>query len=947
MFSKLADTIMKHSKAIVALWIVVLIVAVPFALKSNDVLEYDMSEMSGSSTESSEGSEIIDEYFGDTSVDLSDILVIAYNSSSELEDANNVYSTFKELVETEYADSSLEEGTKITVSNYGTYSKTDASTAGVMLIALSNNVGIDFDMVHETGNIRDMVDQAKETVGADLTTYVTGNDAISYDTEESSMDDVKKVDPLSVALIFILLGLFFYALVTAVLPPAVVGMAYGIAMCLLYVLGTFLDIYYITSTLMLVVMLGAGCDYAIFIITRYRDECKKGKSHEDALREAIMWGGESVFTSGISVMIGFAALALCSFSLVQTMGIGLAMGILVALIAALTFVPSLINLAHDKIFWPSNIKKYQETDALLAKGNSRGLYRHLCSFSKRYFSWLSRNTYKHAKAITAVLILVAVPSIYVYENTEDSSDMISIMPDSESVDGLNLIMTQTDGGTIMPTYVVLELNESVATVDSFDYNGTTLNYVIWNDTGPDTSTMTGVVPTIMSISSQIESEYSDIVGSCIGLNSWYVIYYQTALALGTTDAATVNTYIYNNLLPSAVQSGIGTLLTQLSYVSTDSTDWTVTPDTAITALNGLTVANIIDGVLNVSTGVLSSDGAHVDMMIITSEKPMSDNTMDFIDDLRADLHDGDDSWDSLYSSYWSASYVTGTSAVIGDIGDEVEDQFSMIRVVVMILLIFLLFFILGSYLTPIRAILTIILSVIFTVSVTRLVFSDLLDTPVLFLVPVVLFVVLLGLGMDYEIFLTTKIRENKIKGMSNDMAINMALREAGPVISLCALLMGGTFLTLLTANSSMLQEFGFALGVGILIDGLLMVSYVSPALMHLMGNWSWKGPRFLTAKHGINPDGSSATAPSAEESTQALKDFRKQAYAELAAKQKEADDLRAEVKHLEDQDRIGRLDAEGKELLRQKREEYKQAKKEAKAFKKETAKKESDFLGMD
>lgn len=95
--------------------------------------------------------------------------------------------------------------------------------------------------------------------------------------------------------------------------------------------------------------------------------------------------------------------------------------------------------------------------------------------------------------------------------------------------------------------------------------------------------------------------------------------------------------------------------------------------------------------------------------------------------------------------------------------------------VVAVLLIVLLFFILGIYLTPIRAILTIMLNVIVTVTFTRLLFDTMMGTPVLFLIQVVLFVVLLGLGMDYEIFLTTKIRENKIKEQSNDGAICNAI----------------------------------------------------------------------------------------------------------------------------------------------------------------------------
>ena len=364
------------------------------------------------------------------------------------------------------------------------------------------------------------------------------------------------------------------------------------------------------------------------------------------------------------------------------------------------------------------------------------------------------------------------------------------------------------------------------------------------------------------------------------------------------------------------------------------------------------MANIIDGILNVGTGILSDDGQYVSVMVITTDKPMSADTMDFLAELRSDLHDGEESYDYVHRNIWSASYVAGTSASIDDMSKDIEDQFSMIRIVVAILLIVLLFFILGSYLTPIRSIITILLSVFLTVALTHVVFEGLMDTPVLFLIPIVLFVVLLGLGMDYEIFMTTKIRENKIKGMNNDEAIDNAIKEAGPVISLCALLMGGTFLTLVLANSSMLKELGFALGMGILIDGLLMVGYVSPALMHLMGDWSWKGPGFLTRRHGLNPDGSNMAVPAAcgaapadaeriggempvravPATPEEVAKYKQECYSEVAVRQDRIAALNAEVKTLTDNKRIGRLDEEGEKELEAKRSELKAEKESLREF---------------
>lgn len=952
MFAKLADVIHSHSKAIIVVWLAVLICSLPLALQASDVLEYDMTNMSGADTEASEGQQILNDYFVQISMD--EIVVASYSSQAQFQalyDESNPSdsSTFFGI----FSNDMSERYPNLTVQYGGFYQKDTSSDSGIILIAISS-ADSSYDLTHQTGHIRDIVSDAKAGMSSynDFSVYVTGSDAISYDTEASSMEDVSKVDPLSIALIFVLLALFFYALVTAFVPPAVVGMAYGVTLTLVWAVGQVLGIYYITQTLLLVVMLGAGCDYSIFIITRYRDERKKGKSHDEALREAVMWGGESVATSGISVMIGFAALTLCSFSLVQTMGIVLALGILIALIAALTFIPSLINIAGEKIFWPRNIDKYKDADAKADskdKGVKKGVHGHLVSFGRRYFGWLAKFTHKHAVPVAIVFVLLCIPTTYVYATAEDSSDIISIMPDSESIDGLNLIMTEADGGTIMPNYLTIELKDPIAEVGT-SFTSTSgsvsLGYIVPN------SSYAGVVADLTAMSTKIQSDYSDIVGSVSSLNSWQTIYDQAlaqanatmktsvddtikqgiATAQGievsaVTDAM-VQQYIatrlaaqgieanettiqafYTTQITNAIKQQIATaqgidvsavtddmvsatvasqvnhgIQTQMKTVSPTGAEVVLLVFTQMSAASGqdawglaadqqlgvsstsgdkVTMANVMDYYLNVRTGLLSQDAKYVSLTIITNEKPMSNNTMDFIKDLRSDMTK-DGGYLDEYSSSFSDSWVSGSSALMNDIGDVVEEQFSFIRIVVIVLLILLLFVILGCYVTPIRAIITIVMSVIWATALTHVVFEDMLDTPVLFLIPIVLFVVLLGLGMDYEIFLTTKIRENRIKGMDNDTAIEEAVRQAGGVISLCALIMGGTFLTLLLAGSSMLQEFGFALGIGILIDGLVMVGFVSPSLMHILGEWSWKGPKFL-ARRNPQPKAASAVDSDAEE----------------------------------------------------------------------------------
>ncbi|MBO7352174.1 MAG: MMPL family transporter [Candidatus Methanomethylophilaceae archaeon] len=111
------------------------------------------------------------------------------------------------------------------------------------------------------------------------------------------------------------------------------------------------------------------------------------------------------------------------------------------------------------------------------------------------------------------------------------------------------------------------------------------------------------------------------------------------------------------------------------------------------------------------------------------------------------------------------------------------------------------------------------------------------------MIPIMLLVICLGLGMDYDILLTTRIKENvKARGMSNDDAIRHAVTHTGSVITICGLIMGGAFGTLMISGMTLLQEFGFALCFAILVDALLVRTYIVPAIMHLLGDWNWKGP---------------------------------------------------------------------------------------------------------
>ena len=133
---------------------------------------------------------------------------------------------------------------------------------------------------------------------------------------------------------------------------------------------------------------------------------------------------------------------------------------------------------------------------------------------------------------------------------------------------------------------------------------------------------------------------------------------------------------------------------------------------------------------------------------------------------------------------------------IEQISKIVNDEFTWIEVAVVVLIFILLFFVMRSYFTPMRSIITIVMSVVWTLGITHLLFGHLMGMPITWIVPIILFVICLGLGMDYDILLTTRIKENVMKGMTNDDAILHAVEKSGAVITICGLIMGGAFLTM-------------------------------------------------------------------------------------------------------------------------------------------------------
>jgi RND superfamily putative drug exporter len=163
-------------------------------------------------------------------------------------------------------------------------------------------------------------------------------------------------------------------------------------------------------------------------------------------------------------------------------------------------------------------------------------------------------------------------------------------------------------------------------------------------------------------------------------------------------------------------------------------------------------------------------------------------------------------------------------------------------VIVVVGLFLVLLVVLGSVLIPLRAVLTILLSIGWTLALTIVVFHAWQGLDVIFVLPLVMFVMAMGLGMDYDIFIITRVREEVARGKSDRAAIRQAVTRTGGIISACGIVMAGAFFTLMLSPLPFLQEIGFALAAVILIDSTVVRIYLVPAIMVLAGKYNWWAP---------------------------------------------------------------------------------------------------------
>jgi RND superfamily putative drug exporter len=187
-----------------------------------------------------------------------------------------------------------------------------------------------------------------------LSFYLTGDLPTIIDSQQSSKHSQSLTQLFSVVFILALLLVAFRALLAplvTLLPAALVLTLAGPVVAEATHIGVQVSV--ITQVLLIVLVLGAGTDYGLFLVFRVREELRRGLEPQAAVVKAVSTVGESITFSALTVIVALLSLVLAQFGIYQSLGPALAIGIGLMLLAGLTLLPALLAIFGRAVFWPT------------------------------------------------------------------------------------------------------------------------------------------------------------------------------------------------------------------------------------------------------------------------------------------------------------------------------------------------------------------------------------------------------------------------------------------------------------------------------------------------------------------------------------------------------------------------------------------------------------------
>jgi RND superfamily putative drug exporter len=521
----------------------------------------------------------------------------------------------------------------------------------------------------------------------------------------------------------VVLLVVFGSLFAMALPLISALASLGTAVAIIGMLSNTLKMPEFSPELVLLIGLGVGIDYALFIVTRHRQGLVAGADVESSVVNAVNTSGRAVLFAGIIVCIALLGMFALGVSFLYGLAVSASIGVAFTMLAALTLLPAMLGFIGPKVLSRRQRRRLAtEGPRIVGEGTT--------GFWPRWAAFESRRPAVAAIGSLVLVLLVAAPFFTLRLGASDQGN-------------------DPAGTTTRIAYDLL------ATGFGPGYNGPLTVVAV-----RDGSTPAALDPLRTAIASQ-----HDV--ATVG----------PVLVAPTKDGKTVSVF-------------------------------SVYPKTS----------------------------------------PQDQATTDLIDQLRGHIVP------SVVTGTGTTVLIGGTTAIFADFTRVLASKLPLFIGLVVLLSFLLLALVFRSLLIPLTAAVMNVLSIGAAFGVLVAVFQhgflgSVLGVsragPIESFLPVMLFAILFGLSMDYEVFLITRVHEEYLRSGDNRVAVRRGLAATGKTITAAALIMILIFGSFILGGERVIKEFGLGLAAGIFMDAVLIRMAIVPAIMFLFGEANWWFPRSL------------------------------------------------------------------------------------------------------
>jgi putative drug exporter of the RND superfamily len=544
---------------------------------------------------------------------------------------------------------------------------------------------------------------------------------------------------IGIVMAIVILAIAFGSLVAMSLPIVTALTAIVIGSSAIGIMSGLVAVPKITGVVAMMLGLGVGIDYALFILARHRQNLASGQSVPVAIGRANATAGLSVLFAGVTVIVAILGLKVSGIPMMSMMGYGSAIMVAVTMLASITLLPAILGVVKHKV-----------NSARIPFIKPKPAY----SPDAKSARWAQRVVNKPLRYGGAAAVILGILAIPVFSMHLGFADAGNDAPDSTTRKAYDLMAEGYGPGTNGPLSVVLD-------TDGKAIPGSTIH---------DVTVALADQPGVASVDKAVTNDQGDI-------------------AIITVTPTT-----------SPQDARTGDLLEHLRH------------DTIPAAL----------------------DGSDVDVA------------------------------------------VTGGTALTDDVSSRLQERMPLFLGAVIGLSFLVLMVVFRSVLVPLKAAALNVLGVGAAYGVIVAVFqwgwgASLIGVhetvPIMPLAPMLMFAILFGLSMDYEVFLMSRVREQYLKHLNPGRAVVEGVGSTAKVITSAAIIMISVFASFILDVDVTTKMFGVGLSVAVFLDVTLVRMVLVPAAMSLLGHRAWWLPAWLERRlpvidiEGGSHDGEDAAEP--------------------------------------------------------------------------------------